>query len=96
MPEKRQKNPPRTGVRPEISLQRPHHAFRKGFVSGLARLGADRDAVEYLVGHSLALRGIYVDPNALPLRAAVEKIPPVGAVGVVVPFGREDGDAAER
>ncbi len=67
------------GVRPVVWKQRPHHAFRKGFVSGLRRLGADGDAVEFLVGHSLGLRGIYIDPDALPLRAAVDLIPPLAA-----------------
>jgi integrase len=85
----------RSGVREEVYRQRPHHAFRKGFVSGLVRLGADREAVEYLVGHSLALRGIYVDPTALPLRVAVGRIPVVGEVGVVVAFGRSEEDASE-
>ncbi len=67
----------RAGVRPEVWQQRPHHSFRKGFVSELRRAGADGDAVEFLVGHSLGLRGIYTDPSALPLRAAVDLIPPV-------------------
>ena len=65
----------RAGVRPEVWRQRPHHSFRKGFVSELRRAGADADAVEFLVGHSLGLRGIYTDPSALPLRAAVDLIP---------------------
>ena len=43
----------------------------------MKRLGADPDAVEYLVGHSLGLRGVYIDPEALPLRATVDLIPPV-------------------
>lgn len=66
----------RANVRPDAWRQ-PHHSFRKGFISGLKRAGADSDAVEYLVGHSLGLRGVYTDPDALPLRAAVELIPPV-------------------
>ena len=65
----------RAGVREEAWDGRPHHAFRKGFVSELKRSGADSDAVEFLVGHSLGLRGVYIDPDALPLRGAVEKIP---------------------
>jgi len=65
----------RAGVRQEVWKKRPHHAFRKGFVSELKRLGADADAVEYLVGHSLGVRGVYIDPSALPLRATVALIP---------------------
>jgi integrase len=67
----------RAGVRPQARKQ-PHHAFRKGFVSELKRAGADDEAVEFLVGHSLGLRGVYTDPDALPLRAAVALIPHVG------------------
>ena len=67
----------RAGVREEAWRGRPHHAFRKGFVSGLKREGADTDAVEHLVGHSLGLRGIYTDPDALPLREAVALVPPL-------------------
>lgn len=63
------------GVREAAWRGRSHHAFRKGFVSELRRAGADPDAVEYLVGHSLQLRGVYTDPDALPLRAAVALIP---------------------
>ena len=65
----------RAEVRSDVWKQRPHHAFRKGFVSELRRAGADSDAVEFLVGHSLGLRGVYTDPDALPLRAAVDRIP---------------------
>ena len=68
----------RAGVREDIWRKRPHHCLRKGFVSGLRRLGADPDAVEFLVGHSLGLRGVYTDPAALPLRAAVDLIPALG------------------
>ncbi len=69
----------RAGVRPEVWQKRPHHSFRKGYVSGLKRAGADPDAVEFLVGHSLGLRGVYIDPEALPLRATVDLVPPVDA-----------------
>jgi integrase len=65
----------RSGVREEVWRGRAHHAFRKGFVSGLCRAGADADAVEYLVGHSLGLRGVYLDPDALALREAVALVP---------------------
>lgn len=67
----------RAGVRTEAWAGRPHHAFRKGFVSGLKREGADSDAVEMLIGHSLGLRGVYTDPDAIPMRAAVALAPPL-------------------
>lgn len=67
----------RAGVRPEAWQKRPQHAFRKGFRSGLTRAGADSSAVEYLLGHNLGLVGVYTDPEALPLRAAVDLIPPL-------------------
>lgn len=67
----------RAGIREDAWKQRPHHSFRKGFVSGLKRAGADPDAVEFLVGHSLGLRGVYIDPEALPLRETVDLIPPL-------------------
>ena len=68
----------RAGVREDVWRKRPHHSMRKGLVSGLRRLGADPDAVAFLVGHSLGLRGVYTDPAALPLRAAVDLIPALG------------------
>ncbi len=64
-------------VRHEVAGQ-PHHCFRKGFVSGLKRFGADDEAVEVLVGHSLGLRGIYTDPDAQPLKAAIKLVPAIG------------------
>ncbi len=67
----------RAGVRKAAWEGRPHHAFRKGFVSELRRAGADGDAVEVLVGHSLGLKGVYTDSDALPLRRAVDLIPPL-------------------
>ena len=56
---------------------RPHHAFRAGFISNTRRLGGDRDAVEYLVGHRAiaATDPHYMDPDALHLRAAVDLVP---------------------
>lgn len=68
----------RAKVREEAWKGSPDHAFRRGFVSGLRRAGADADAVEYLVGHSLGLRGVYTDPDALPLVDAVAHVPPFG------------------
>jgi integrase len=81
----------RAGVRVEVWKSRPHHAFRKGFVSGLKRARADVDAVEFLVGHSLGLRGVYTDPDVLPLREAVGLVPirkqnGCGTSDIVVPL----------
>ena len=36
-------------------------------------------------GHSLGLRGVYTDPDALPLREAVARIPPLFATSQVIP-----------
>jgi len=77
----------RAGVREEAWKHRPHHAFRKGIRSGLKRLGADAMAVEFLLGHSLGIAGVYTDPGALPMRAAVALIPPMTKLGDVVEFG---------
>lgn len=68
----------RAGVRRLVWEGDSHHSFRNGFVSGLKRAGADTEAVEYLVGHSLGLRSCYTDPDALPLRDAVCRIPQIG------------------
>jgi len=78
----------RAGVRKAAWASSPHHAFRRGFVSGLKRLGADDEAVEVLVGHSLGLRGHYADPEAMPLREAVALILPVSGAT------RESAEAA--
>ncbi len=74
----------RSGVRKEAWEGQSHHSFRKGFVSGLRRLGADIDAIEYLVGHSAGIRGVYTDVEALSLREAVALIPNIGKAPVVV------------
>lgn len=68
----------RGGVDPSV-CELPHHAFRAGFVSGLTRLGAEVEAVEYLVGHAAGIRDRYVDPDALALVEAVELVPEVGS-----------------
>ncbi len=73
----------RAGVRAPAWEQSPNHSFRDGFISGLKRAGADTEAVEFLVGHSLGLRGRYVDAAALPLVDAVAKIPPMTTNNVV-------------
>lgn len=67
----------RAGVRPAAWEGRPDHAFRKGFISGLKRLGAHDEGVKYLTGHSLGLRGRYVDVEALRLEAVVALVPPL-------------------
>jgi integrase len=64
----------RAGIPEEYWRGRPHHAFRKGFISCLKREGADEEAVETLVGHSLDLRGKYLDPDFLPMLDAVAKV----------------------
>jgi integrase len=76
----------RGGVRPEAWKGSPHHSFRDGFVSGLKKLGADDEAVEHLVGHSLGLRERYLDADALPLRHAVGLIPPLASPAKVIPL----------
>jgi|GEM_PF-1003443 len=71
----------RAGIRSEVWHRRPHHSFRKGLVTGLKKAGADTEAVEFLVGHTLAgQRGTYVDPDAHGLREAVKLIPPLQRV----------------
>ena len=69
----------KAGVRPEVWSGRPDHSFRKGVVTEMKRGGADAEAAEYLVGHSLEpSRDPYLDADALPLRHAVAVIPPFG------------------
>lgn len=67
------------GVPRDVWFRRVAHAFRKGFVSELRRAGADVDAVEFLVGHSLGIRGIYTDPEALQLKQVIELVPAIGS-----------------
>lgn len=86
----------RANVRPEVWTGESHHSFRNGFVSGLKRLKADDEAVEYLVGHSLGLRGLYTDAAALPLREAVDLIPPLSPSGDVVSFESAGAEAVRR
>lgn len=66
----------RAGVRPEVWSQRPHHAFRKAFCSILRQRGAEADAVEFLVGHDLGIRGVYIDEHTLQRpEAAIDLFP---------------------
>ena len=67
----------RTGVREAVFKGHSYRSFRKGFQSGLKRLGADDEAVMYLVGHDLGVRGHYIDPVTLPLQDTVALIPPI-------------------
>ncbi|MCB9797852.1 MAG: tyrosine-type recombinase/integrase, partial [Alphaproteobacteria bacterium] len=68
----------RAGVDPRVWEKRPTHSLRKGFASGLRELGAQPDAVEVLLGHSLGnSRGAYIDHVALKLREAVALVPPL-------------------
>ena len=55
----------------------PHHAFRKGFKSGLLRAGAAPDAVDHLQGHVISgSRGRYIDPMvAYDLVEVVGRVP---------------------
>ena len=76
----------KTGVRAEAWTGDPHHAFRKGFKSGLLALGCQPDAVDYLQGHELGsgARGRYIDPwQALHLEDVVGKIPLIGDSNLV-------------
>jgi integrase len=76
----------RAGVREEVWRQRPEHAFRRGWKSGMLQLGANADAVDYLQGHSLGAgsRGRYIDAMMLPLVETVAKVPAIGAETNVV------------
>jgi len=65
------------GIDPRKWQHRSTHAFRKGFISGLRKAGADPDAVEFLVGHDLGLVGVYTDPDSFPLAEAVAMVPEV-------------------
>jgi hypothetical protein len=67
----------RSGVREAVWRGNAMRSFRKGFQSELKRLGADDEAVKYLVGHDLGVRGHYIDPHALRLRETIDVIPAV-------------------
>jgi integrase len=64
-----------------------HHAFRKGFKTGLSKLGVAPDVRDYLLGHHRGIDERYVE-LAEQARAAVDLIPPPsGDVEVnVLPF----------
>ncbi len=78
----------RAGVREEVWKAHPHHAFRKGYESGLLALGAPFLHVEHLIGHSIrGAADAYVDPAvAFELRSTVDLVPRIGAASrAVVP-----------
>lgn len=49
-------------------------------------------AVEFLVGHSSGISGIYTDPEAMPLMETVNLIPPLMQMGEVVEFATVMGE----
>ncbi len=65
------------GVPERVWRGAPHHAFRKGFKSGLLRAGAPPDAVDHLQGHVISgSRGRYIDPFvAYDLVEVVGRVP---------------------
>jgi integrase len=65
------------GVPERVWRGSPHHAFRKGFKSGLLRAGAPPDAVDHLQGHVISgSRGRYIDPMvAYDLVEVVGRVP---------------------
>ena len=67
-------------VKESVWKGHPAHAFRYGFTSGLAQLGAEREAVEHLTGHAVqGARAHYLDPRwALALKEAVDLVPAIG------------------
>lgn len=78
----------RAGVRESVWRRRPDHAFRRGVVSGLARLGVEREAAELWIGHAVAgVRAHYLDRQAVALRAVADAIPRIS--GTVVPLRKE-------
>lgn len=89
----------RAGVDEAVWSGCAHHAFRAGFQSGLKSLGADDEAVEFLVGHSRGIREHYVGPDALPLVDAVRLVPELGqldGVPLVLPADRESAGSIGR
>lgn len=71
----------------------PQHAFRKGFKTGLSRLGVDREVRDFLVGHHRGIDDHYLD-SMEEARAAVGKIPALAddaAAGEVIALPRARG-----
>ena len=67
----------RSGAKEQIYKGQSQKAFRKGLQSELKQAGADDEAVKYLVGHDIGVRGSYIDPRVLALREAVDLIPAI-------------------
>ncbi len=70
------------GPAPGRKKGNPHHGFRKGFKTGLARLGIDGDVRDYLVGHSRGVDRHYIDAM-VGAREAVALVPPLTTTGTV-------------
>lgn len=68
-----------------------HHAFRKGLKTGLARLGADRDVRDYLLGHHRGIDENYIE-TLEQAREIVARLPPLSCdLGVIRLEDRELG-----
>lgn len=70
------------GVPARLWCGRPHHAFRKAFVSELLARGAPLHAIQGLVGHAQGVTvEVYTGTETLlaAMRVAVALIPPLGA-----------------
>jgi len=78
------------GVPERVWFGSPHHAFRKGFKSGLLRAGAAPDAVDHLQGHVISgSRGRYIDVGvAYDLVEVVGRVPHPSDIGLAGPTAR--------
>jgi hypothetical protein len=68
-----------------------HHAFRKGFKTGLAELDVTREIRDFLVGHHQGIDEHYLDLDR-KARAAVALIPPLSddaAAGQIINFPQQ-------
>jgi site-specific recombinase XerD len=70
------------GVGPGRSKTQVHHAFRKGFKTGLSALGVTQEVRDYLVGHHRGIDEHYLD-TAEQAREAVGRIPPLAESNVI-------------
>lgn len=80
------------GVGPGRLKGQAQHAFRKGFKTGLSRLGVERDIRDFLLGHHRGIDANYIEVAELA-RDAVALIPEVGQVP---PDNVERADPARR
>ncbi len=62
------------GVPPGRKKSQVHHAFRKGYKTGLSELGVDGDVRDFLVGHHRGIDEHYLD-TFRKAREAVKRIP---------------------